>query len=422
MTYTARFMKKGAEHFAFETTPFVAPDHTYEYDLFLPPNLVAVVKAWTLEGTAYGAAWDALKAKIEDPKNFPDGIELLRGGTVLESITIAGGYDDWRIERLTSPKTDLQWRGEHRFTLRVVGRRRFATQDKVSSLKQTETWSYDEAGLLTRTLAGEIEVTDGSATDQARKLGLKIPGKTFGFVTNGPEGLDVERLDPSDRKARFTSTIRESGLALPDGVAPNFTLEVETTVRDGIQVTTTRVHGAGTGALAAVQAHLAPGRHHESIGADAHTRTAQGVFVEQRPASGDQLLRLHRFSVSGGNRPMAFTRRTGGRTPAPHTLSFTAVDVIEAIEVLTWGKPATTLIKLPSPVTGLTEDRDAWRLAGPDRTTIGKDETADEWTTRVTRVYRATSLANVFTPVLQSVIAPGAGTTLEDEITRITKV
>jgi hypothetical protein len=53
---------------------------------------------------------------------------------------------------------------------------------------------------------------------------------------------------------------------------------------------------------------------------------------------------------------------------------------------------------------------------------IGKDETADEWTTHVTRVYRSPSLTNVFTPVLQSVIAPGAGTSLEDEITRIGKV
>lgn len=422
MTYTVRFVRKGAEHHAFETTPFVAPEHAYEYDLLLPPNLVAIVKTWTIEGTAYGAAWASLKAKIEDSKNFPDGIELLRDGNVLESITVAGDYDDWRIERLSSSRSDLQWRGEHRYSMRIVGRRRFGTQNKISDLKQTETWSYDETGLLTRTLSGELDVTDGSAVAEARKLGLKIPGKTFAFVTNGPEGVDVERLDPGDLKARFTSTIRESGLALPDGVGPGFTLEVETAVRDGIQVTTTRVHGAGPGALAAVQSHLAPGRHHESISSDSHTRTAQGVFVEARPASGDQLLRLHRFSVSGGNRPVAFTRRTGGRLPVEHTLSFTSVDVTESIEVLTWGKPATGKIRLPSPVTGLPEDRDAWRLAGPERTTIGKDETADEWTTHVTRVYRASSLANVFTPVLQSVIAPGAGTTLDDEITRITKV
>jgi len=422
MTYSVRFVRKGVEHHPFETTPFVAPDHSYEYDLRLPPNLVAIVRTWTVEGTAYGAAWERLKAKIEDPGNFPDGIELLRDSTVLESITVAGGYDDWRIERLSSSRTDLQWRGEHRFTMRIVGRRRLATKDKISDLKQTETWSYDEAGLLTRMLTGELDVTDGSAVTEARKLGLKLPGKTFAFVTNGPEGVDVERLDPGDLKARFTSTIRESGLALPDAVGPGFTLEVETAVRDGIQVTTTRVHGTGPGALAAVQAHLAPGRHHESISSDSHTRTAQGVFVEARPANGDQLLRMHRFSVAGGNRPMAFTRRTGGRVPAEHTLSFTAVDVTESIEVLTWGKPATGSIRLPSPVTGLTEDRDAWRLVGPERTTIGKDETADEWTTHVTRVYRAVSLTNVFTPVLQSVIAPGAGTTLEDEITRITKV
>lgn len=384
------------------------------------------MKTWNLEGTLYGnpptAAWDALKAKIEDPKSYPDGIELLRDGNVIESISAKGGYDDWRIERLTSPKTDLQWRGELRFTLKVVGRRRLATTNKISKLTQTETWSYDEAGLLTRTLAGDVEVTDGSAVAQARTLGLKIPGNTFGFVTNGPEGVDVERLDLADLKARYTSTIRESGAQLPDAVAPNFTLEVESQIRDGLQITTTRVHATGTGALAAVQKELAPGRLHEAISQDAHTRTAQGVFVESKPATGDELLRLHRFNVSGGNRGIAFTRRTGARKPADHTLSFSPVDVVETIEVLTWGKPATLKIKLPSPVSGLVEDRDAWRLTGPERVTIGKDDTADEWATHVTRVYRAADLTNVFTPVLQSVIAPGAGTTLEDEIARITKV
>jgi hypothetical protein len=423
--FQVRFVRAKAEHYVFETAPFVVPDHTFEYDLSVPPRLVAIVKTWTLEGLLHGgsAKWDTLKARIEDPQSYPDGIELLRDGNVFESISVGGGYNDWRIDRLTSPKTDMQWRGELRFTLKVVGRRRIpGLNSPITKFTQTEHWSYDEAGLLTRTLAGELEVAEGSATAQARTFGLKLPGTTFGFVTNGPEGVDVERLDPADLKARYTSSIRESGAALPDGCAPNFTLDVETAVRDGVQVTTTRVHAVGTGALAAVQAHLGPGRLHEAVSHDAHTRAAQGVSVEAKPAIGDQLLRLHRFSVSGGNRPIAFTRRTGGRAPVDHTLAFTPVTVIETIEVVTWGKPATTTIKLPSPVAGLTEDRDAWHLVGPERTVIGRDETADEWATHVTRVYRAASLTNVFTPVLQSVIAPGAGTSLEDEITRIGKV
>jgi hypothetical protein len=424
--YSVRFVRAGAEQYSFGAAPFLAPDHAYEHDLSLPPRLVAIVKTWTLEGTLYGTppteAWEALKAKIEDPANYPDGIELLRDGKVIESISATDGYDDWKIERLMSQRTDMQWRGELRFSLRVVGRRRLPSNNKISTLTQTETWSYDEAGLLTRTLAGEVEVTDGSALAQARTLGLKLPGSTFGFVTNGPEGVDVERLDLSDLKARYTSMIKESGVELPDAVAPNFTLEVETHIRDGVQVTTTRVHANGTGALAAVQKKLAPGRLSEAVSQDAHARAAQGVFVETKPALGDQLLRRHSFSVSGGNRGIAFTRRTGGRKPADHTLSYSPVDVTEAIEVLTWGKPATAAIKLPSPVSGLVEDRDAWRILGPERVAIGKDETADEWATHVTRVYRAPGLDNVFTPLLQSVIAPGAGTTLEDEITRITKV
>ncbi|HZV02575.1 MAG TPA: hypothetical protein VFF73_38065 [Planctomycetota bacterium] len=430
MTFQVRFVKANAPLYAFDTAPFVVPDHTYEYDLSLPPRLIAIDKLWTLEGVLYGngaaavsAAWDALKAKIEDPKNYPDGIELVRDGTVFESISVAGGYDDWRIQRLASPKTDLQWRGELRFTLKILGRRRIpGLTSPITKFTQTETWAYDEAGLLTRTLAGELEVASGSATAQARTFGLKVPDNTFGVVTNGPEGVDVERLDPADLKARYTSTIKQSGTPLPDGCAPNFTVDVETSVQNGLQTTTTRVHATGTGALAAVQSHLAPGRVHETVSQDANTRSAQGVFVEVRPASGNQLLRLQRFSVSGGNRPIAFTRRTGGRPPADHTLAYTAVTVIETIELVTWGKPATASIMLPSPVTGLPEDRDAWHLVGPERTLIGKDATSDEWTTHVTRVYRAASLANLFTPVLQSISVPGAGTSLDDEITRITKV
>jgi hypothetical protein len=428
MTFTVRFVKAGAEHYAFESAPFVAPDHVYEYDLSIPPHLVAIVKTWTLEGVLYGrggtavaAAFDALNAKIEDPRNYPDGIELLKDGVSLESISVASGYDDWRIDRLSSPQTDLQWRGELRFTIKVTARRRIpGLTSPVTKFTQTETFTYDEAGLLTRTLAGELEVANGSAVAQARTLGLKLPGNTFGFVSNGPEGVDVERLDPQDLKARYSSTIKESGTPLPDGCAPNFTLEVETQTRDGVQVTTTRVHAAGTGALAAVQSHLAPGRLHEAVSQDANARTAQGVFVETKAAQGDQVLKLHRFSVSGGKQPIAFTRRTGGRPPADHLLPFTPVTVIEAIEVVTWGKPATLSIKLPSPVAGLAEDRDAWHLVGPERTAIGKDDSADEWTTHVTRVYRAPSLTNLFTPILQSVGVPGQGTTLDAEIARIT--
>jgi hypothetical protein len=429
MTFSVRFVKKGAAHYPFAAAPFVAPEHTYEYDLSLPPRLVAIVKTWTLQGILYGAgdaalgaAWDGLKSKIEDPTSYPDGIELLRDAIVFESISAAGWYDDWRIERLSSPRTALQWRGELRFTLRVVGRRRLPTAGKVSKLTASETWAYDEAGLLTRTLTGDLEVTDGSATALARTLGLKVPGNTFAFVTAGPEGVDVVRLSPSDLKARFTSTIKESGAALPDQVGPSFVLETETTIRDGVATKTTHVTAAGPGAVAAIQAQVAAGRLHEATGSDPHRKTAHGTFVETKPETGTQVLKLHRFSVSGGNQPIAFTRRTGGRRPVSHALSYTPVDVVELIEVLTWGPPATASIKLPSPVAGLVEDRDAWRLVGPERTAIGKDETADTWTTRVTRLYRAAQLDPVFTPLFQSVLVPGAGTTLDDEVARIVNV
>lgn len=314
-----------AEHeanYAFDTAPFVVPDHSYEYDLSLPPRLVAIDKLWTLEGVLYGndaaalsTAWEALKAKIEDLKNYPDGIELLGDGTVFESISVKGGYDDWRIERLVSPKTDLQWRGELRFTLKILGRRRIpGLTSPITKFTQTETWAYDEAGLLTRTLAGELEVASGSATAQARTLGLKVPDNTFGVVTNGPEGVDVERLDPADLKARYTSTIKQSGTPLPDGCAPNFTVDVETSVQNGLQTTSTRVHATGTGALAAVQSHLAPGWVHETVSQDANTRSAQGVFIEVNPPPATSCFG---FSVSqspaGTDRSPSRSERAVGR-------------------------------------------------------------------------------------------------------------
>jgi hypothetical protein len=431
VSFEVRLVRKGAPPYVFETTPFLSPEHGYEYDLSLPPRLVSVTKTWALEGVLYAnmgkdldAAWDALKAAIEDPKTYPEGIELVRGGVVCESISVAGGYEDWRIQRLALQKTDLAFRGELRFTMRVSGRRRVGSdQTKVTSANETETWTYDEAGLLTRTLQGEIEVASGSAVAEARKLGLKLPGDTFAFVTNGPEGVDVERLDPTDRKARFTCVIKESGAALPKDVGPSFVFDTETQVRDGVEQKTTRVVAHGPGALAAVQAKVAPGRVLETISVDKHMRTAQGVFVESKPAQGGaQILRVHRLTVAGGNRPRAFTKRTGARRPVEHTLAYTPITVTELIEIRTFGKPSTLGIKLPSPVKDLVEDRDAWRLSGPERTVIGRDETGDEWTTRVTRVYRATSLEKVFTPVFQAAFVPGAGTSLEDEVARIVKV
>jgi len=220
MTFEVRLVRGGKPFFTFGSqTPFLEPTHSYDHSTSEPPRLVSITKTWTADGRIYGASeaevllqWTALTGALQDAAQYPEGAELVKDGAVVEAITPTSGYRRFRIEHLSAPRIERAWRTELRFVARISGVRVFpglGSNPQVSKITLNESWAYAETGLLTRTLSGEVEVLTGSsAVSVARTLGLKIQGGNFAYVTRGPEGVDVERQDEADLKARFTSILQ----------------------------------------------------------------------------------------------------------------------------------------------------------------------------------------------------------------------
>ncbi len=432
MSYEVRLTRGGTSVFTFGShTPFVEPEHSYEHDQNEPPRLVSIAKTWTIEGRLYGAneaevvsQWTALTKALEDPAQAPDGVELLRDGTVVEAITPAWGFGRFRVEQLAAPRVERAWRTELHFVTRISGVKALGgagsnPSAKVSKLTQTESWAYGESGLLTKTLSGEVEVVKGAkATELARTLGLKLPGPHFAFVTRGPEGVNVERLDEADSRARFTSIVQESGASLPSGVAPSFGRAVHVTRSNGEALTTITVNASGPGAEAAVRREKPSGTLTESVTVDPHKRSAVAVYVTSR-LDGGRLLRTHRLTTRGGGRPIRYTRRTGGRPPAKHVLPRAEVEIQEEIQVEVTGTPGLNDWQLPAPLGGLDEDTSELSFAPfPTRVVIGATRAADKWLMGVRRVYRAPALGETVDEMARSVMAPGASSNPQREATR----
>lgn len=421
MSFIVRFMKSGSPLFTFETpTPFVVPDHTPEFNDQLVPRLVAIVKTWTLDGIFFGnestvsGKYDDLVAAIENPANYPDGVQIVRGtnpsGTVIADLSTSNGWRLFKIEKLSVHKSPLIFRGELRFTIRISAKKFLQAAElvtNISDLKLTESWYYGEAGLLVHTLRGELEVSSGSAIAAARQLVpliFTLPGATFAFSTAGPEGANVEKLSRSDTKARFTSTMRESGSALPAGVGPSFTKAVRTVRVNGETTSTVTVSAIGPGAEAAVVGAKPSGATLEDLTVDDWTRTARAIYTTT--AKEGKLLRIHEFSTRGGGKGIAFSKRTGDRDPAQHTLARGPCEIVESIRVEVTGAPSMDDFLLPEPVSGLDEDTDAASYVMPHRTVIGRDRSGDQWVMSARRVYRAPSRVQVPTVLGEAIFRP----------------
>jgi hypothetical protein len=431
VSFDVRLTRGGQPFFTFGShTPFLEPEHRYDHNETEPPRLVSVTKTWTVDGRLYGAseaevlaAWTALTKALEDPAQYPEAAELRRDGVVVEAISPATGYRRFRIEHLSAPRIERAWRTELRFVAKISGVRVFpafgSTNSPVSKLTLSESWAYAETGLLTRTLTGELEVVTGAkASAVARTLGLKIPGPNFGFVTRGPEGVDVERLDEADLKARFTSIVQEAGAPLPTGVAPSYARTLHVTRSNGETLSTVTANASGPGAEAAVRAEKPAGTLTESVTVDPFRRTATAVYVTSK-LEGGRLLRSHRFSTRGGGRPIRYTRRTGGRLPAKHVLQRAEVEIQEEISIEVTGTPGMQDFTLPAPLAGVDEDTSELSFSPfPTRVVLGATRAADKWVMGVRRVYRAHSLGDTLDDMGRSVIAPGAGSNPEREAAR----
>lgn len=419
MSYSVQFVRGGSVIYSFPAAAFVQPQHDYTFNDAQPPLPTAVNKAWTIEGILAGTSevstetlWTDLVAILENPAAYPDGVQLLQGVSVIEEISFAAGYDLVKVEQITSPrsvKPELQWHSEMRFAVRVSGRRRLVN---VTRLEQHDSFAYDEAGLLTRTLAGTVETKSGtSAKGQAATFGLSLPGPAYGFLTNGPGGVNVEQLDAADTKATFVSSYQQTGQALPAGVGPSFSVSLESTTTSGELITVTTVSARGPGAMAAVSAKAPAGAiFSRVVKSDAWGLTATGIFVTKQLATPGRLLMLWTFDVTGGGPGAGSTERTGQRPPALHVLPLSVVEIVETISIDVVGAPQDGDFLIPAPlaIEGVIEDQGPGkrRTAGPRCVQFGTTHAGDRWTFAVTRTYLAAEMPDLPTVIGQQVLRP----------------
>lgn len=446
MSYTVRLRRYNGSSwetaYTFPINPFLSPLAVNEHNDAEPPRITATRWTWALEALLDGAGeeavhdkWTELREAIEGEPPV-QGVQLLRDGVVVEDISPEGGYQQVKVEQLSSPKTDTQWTTDVTVQMRVTGYKRIANPsapdpdsgevggedgetDPVGALEQTLSYDYDPNGLATKTLSGVVETVTGvSAEALARAFTLPLPGSEWAYVTRGPEGVNVEVLDQANTRARFTSVIRQSGAPLPAGVGPDFKAIVETTTADGKETTKTTVTAVGPSALAAVRSKRPAGKVFEQITSDPHGRAAQAVYIQEAKAPNAPPVRRHRFVITGGGRPIRWTRRAGGREPAKHIGSATEVLIEEECTVERYGRPAGIQdFKFPSPLSNVDQDTSRTRHEAPERE-IGKDESADKWIATIHRFYTAARFYPAYLEILKSVVAPGQASNLDLEAQR----
>lgn len=425
MSYTLQLMAGNAATYVFVTpTPFTAPEYVYDYDDQQPPQLVQVHRTWSIEGIFYGVstaptpnseanvfqAFNNLVTAIEG--GTLTGAQFLHDTTVVLEVSKAAGYDSFKIEGLSSPQSELQWRDEVKIRIKLSATKKLSSP--IAKLTQHETWNYDEAGLLTQTIDGEVVTPSGtSSVAEAKTLGLQLPSSSFGYVTNGPGGVDVDQVDRGDTVSRFRSQIRQVGQALPSGVGPSFSVATTTESEAGELVTTVTASARGVGALAAVQAQAPSGNFaRSSVTYDPVQRAASAIYVQRKPANGNVRLKMQRFESRGGGRPTKWTKRTGGRSPIKHVGAFGPVGIRETIQIELMGAPGVNQFIYPGPVPGLDEDPSQLEFVGPERIVEGKDPSGDKWRLEIHRGYFDTNFEHAFSMIAIYALTPRASTNL----------
>ena len=429
MAYSVQIRRSGSTVYTFAApTPFVSGRRELEHDTFEVPRITGIFVRWSVECVIRGSEttlpglWTAFKAAIETPTTAPDGIRLVQGSgpsaVVVDSVAKEDGFYEWKIEavELDRAKDLKQWRSEIRFTLQVSGRKRFVSVvigaiANLANLTETKTWGYNEAGLASITLAGELEVTTGSAVATARLLAqaqLPLPGLAWRYETAGPEGTDVEQLDLGDRKASFRSTIRELGLPAPSNVGPGFSVTVTEEIVDGEQTLTTTVEAEGPGASDAVNKYRPSGVHYEKTSDNQFTRRSSGVFVEKAIPDARSSLR---FDVLGGGQDLLWHPRTGGLTPAKHVSPFGIVTIKEEFTVEAYGQPAAEKFNVPPSLADgkvIFQIGSGTSMSPPVLVTRGVSVDSDRYAQTFRRTYNATSFASAASAIFKAVLADSA--------------
>jgi hypothetical protein len=211
-----------------------------------PAVLESIRDNWSLIGGAIltpdgstGAGWTRFRAALavlDSPTDPIVRVELRRVEAGVETLELSLGTDTHEGFTIDGVSCDGPWtlapRSTHkiafpidlRFSARRVFERTLTLPDGtpvagVVSFEQRIKHEWDAAGL--GTITAETIVTTKNGTDartRARLLGkLAIPGVTWSYDTNGPDGVDVETLDEREsttsqpRSASAFSRVRQWG-------------------------------------------------------------------------------------------------------------------------------------------------------------------------------------------------------------------
>lgn len=220
----------GVTPYTFQVQPEFERGLSYERDETpTPPITVAEIETWTLHNAQFVDAsqgnittdFEALRTLLSGRQQAITSVTFKRDATPVFTLSTTVHKGGLFARSIAPDHGPGQWASRWKGTVIVVGIR--LIDDGAGVVQQTKEVSttYDSSGLATVRTSGFIRTVPGiSATDKATAIAIASPGPSFGLVTSGPGGSgNVTTLDePSDTKARYEATWKESGQVLPAGV------------------------------------------------------------------------------------------------------------------------------------------------------------------------------------------------------------
>ncbi len=235
------------------------PDIAYEYDQDASPAVVtAEIETWALKSLVYVNATpgtltsdlETLAALLRNRSSPVTSVTLKYGGSTIRSMS-STTHAQLMVRALRTIAGPGAWVNHWRGDLVIVGRKVLPDASDIVKVTQKVAYSYDEAGLLTQTLTGRIEVTAGTdVVAKAQGYALTSLGSAYVFTTGGlaagAANIDVEILNhPTDTIAEFRSQQKEKGVTIP-ATATDWSQGSSIADTPDGRLTTTRVSARGT--------------------------------------------------------------------------------------------------------------------------------------------------------------------------------
>jgi hypothetical protein len=308
-----------------------------------PPVLESIRHHWSLIGGAIltpdgstGGGWSRFRAALLALNGSSDPIvkvELLRVEAGVETVEATLGddgadtFEAFTIERLSC---DGAWqvapRATHkiafpidlRFSARQVFERDLELSDGtavagVVHFEQRIRHEYDAAGLGTITAETIVGTKNGvDARTRARLLGkLALPGSTWSYDTNGPDGVDLETLDADEstdtsrlpRSASAISRVRQwgeaTGATSPNTAPGGYSYE-DARSDDGMEILrVVSAEATGPGAEAWVRGRAPSSPHVEETVSKPTSRQFRATWTIRTPKNGQAYVIID-ADITGG--------------------------------------------------------------------------------------------------------------------------